>query len=77
MKLGGDFKGETFFMDDVKQETPTATRLSSFEVEELSSESEEDEVHEIHADSDKKLVHLKTREHLNLHRNFTVLHPKG
>jgi hypothetical protein len=25
MKLSGDFKGKTFFMDDVKQETPSAT----------------------------------------------------
>jgi hypothetical protein len=73
MKLGGDFKGETFFMDDVKQETPSAIG----EVEEISSDSEEDEVYEIRADSDKKKVHLKTREHLNLHRNYTVLHPKG
>ncbi len=55
MKLGGDFKGETFFMNDVKQETPSSTRPSSFEVEELSLESEEDEVHEIRADSDKKI----------------------
>jgi hypothetical protein len=55
MKLSGDFKGETFFMDDVKQETPSATQPSSFEVEELSSDSEEDEVHEIRADSDKKI----------------------
>jgi hypothetical protein len=30
MKLGGDFKGETFFMDDDKQETSSATRPSSF-----------------------------------------------
>ncbi len=32
VKLSGDFKGKTFFMDDVKQETPSATRPSSFEV---------------------------------------------
>jgi hypothetical protein len=55
MKLSGDFKGERFFMDDVKQETPSATQPSSFEVAELlSSDSEEDEVHEICVDSDKK-----------------------
>jgi hypothetical protein len=55
MKLGGDFKVEMFFMDVVKQETPSATRPSSFEVEELSSDSKEDEVHEIRVDSDKKI----------------------
>jgi hypothetical protein len=36
---------------------------TSFEVNEIYSDSEEDEVQEIHVDYDKKLVRLKTRKH--------------
>jgi hypothetical protein len=69
MKLGGDIKGETFFMDDFKQETPSAgkkgdefTRPSSFEINELCSDSGEDEVQEIHADPNKKISASKNKE---------------
>jgi hypothetical protein len=82
MKLGGNFKGKTFFMDYVKIETPSAgkkgdkfNRPSSFEVNELSSDSKKDEVKEIHADSDKKISASKNKE--TSESSQTVLHPKG
>jgi hypothetical protein len=51
MELGEDLRGETFFMDDVKLETPSARKK---EVNELSLDTEQDEVQEIHVDFDKK-----------------------
>jgi hypothetical protein len=69
MKLRHDLRGETFFMDDVKIETPSAGKKgdefnwpSSFEVNELNSDSGEDEVQEIHVDSDKKISVSKNKE---------------
>ncbi len=68
-KLGDDLRGETFFMDDVKLETPSArnkgkqfNRPSSGEVNELSSDTEEDKVREKEADSNKKNSASKNKE---------------
>jgi hypothetical protein len=81
MKLHGDFKGETYFMDDIKEEQPSAKKkenefaqASSFEVEELSLDLNEEEVQEIRGDSNEKLVRIKRRECLKLHKHFAVLH---
>jgi hypothetical protein len=56
-------------MDDVKMETPSAgktgdefNRPSSFEENELYSDSEEDEVQEIHEDYGKKISASKNKE---------------
>jgi hypothetical protein len=62
MKLYGNFKEETFFMDDIKEETPSVKKKgnefaqpSSFEVEELSLDSDEEEVQKTCVDSDRKI----------------------
>jgi hypothetical protein len=61
-KIRDDLTGETFFMDDVKLETPSSRKKgerfnqpSSGDVNELSSDTEEDEVQEIEAGSIKKI----------------------
>jgi hypothetical protein len=43
MKLMGPFMVETFFMDDIKEETPSVKK-STFELEEFSLDSDEGEV---------------------------------
>ena len=68
-KVAGDFKAETFFMDDAKVDTPSAGKKgekinqpSTFEVQEIFSDSEEDEVQERHVDYGKKISASKNKE---------------
>jgi hypothetical protein len=68
-KIRDDLTGETFFMDDVKLETPSAqnkgkrfNQPSSGDVNELSSDTKEDEVQEIEAGSVKKNSASKNKE---------------
>jgi hypothetical protein len=69
IKVAGDFKAETFFMDDAKVDTPSAGKKgqkidqpSTFEVQEIFSDSEEDEVQERHVDYSKKISASKNKE---------------
>jgi hypothetical protein len=69
INVAGDFKAETFFMDDVKVDAPSAGKKgqkndqpSTFEIQEIFSDSKEDEVQERHMDYGKKISASKNKE---------------
>jgi hypothetical protein len=69
IKVASDFKAETFFMDDAKLDTPSAGKKgqkidqpSTFEVQEIFSDSEVGEVQERHVDYGKKNGASKNKE---------------